>query len=397
MKRAETLAGTRIARISTVPFFVVAQLKHQIELLGKQGARVTVVASNEPELAQMEGLEGVSCVPIDIPRSISPWRDLQALIRLFFFFRRERIQIAHSTTPKAGLLTALAAFLAGVPVRLHTFTGQPWVTMRGAKRWLACASDKLIGSLNTRCYTDSASQRQFLIEQGIVDTKRLFVIGAGSLAGVDMRRFERNRFSAGQCEALRRSLAIPDGAPVLLYMGRITVDKGVRELLQAFEMLKAEESAAHLVFVGRFDSESGVAGAIAPGDIERLRDTHVVGYTDAPEAYLAIADILCLPSYREGFGTVVIEAAAMEVPTVGTDIYGLSDAVEQGETGLLVPPRNVAELASALRRLLVDQMLRTDMGEAAKRRARMLFDADEVSRQVMKEYCALMQEKRVLK
>ncbi len=397
MKRAAMLAGIRIARISTVPFFVVAQLKHQIELLGKQGARVTVVASNEPELAQMDGLEGVNCVPIDIPRSISPWRDLQALIRLFIFFRRERIQIAHSTTPKAGLLTSLAAFLAVVPVRLHTFTGQPWVTMRGAKRWLARASDKLIGSLNTRCYTDSESQRQFLIAQGIVDAKHLFVIGAGSLAGVDMQRFDRSRYAPEQCAVLRHSLAIPGSAPVLLFMGRITVDKGVRELLQAFEMLKVDASDAHLVFVGRFDSESGVAGAIAPGDIERLRDTHVVGYTDTPEAYLAIADILCLPSYREGFGTVVIEAAAMGVPTVGTDIYGLSDAVEQGETGILVPPRNVAELTSALRRLLADKALRTDMGEAAKRRAQTLFDADEVSRQVAKEYCSLMQEKRILK
>ena len=397
MKEPEMLAGIRIARISTVPFFVVAQLKHQIELLGKLGARIAVVTSDEPELALLEGLTGVNCVPIDIPRSISPWRDLQALIRLFLFFRRERIQIAHSTTPKAGLLTALAAFLARVPVRLHTFTGQPWVTMHGAKRWVARASDKLIGSLNTRCYTDSESQRQFLVAEGVVDAGRLFVIGAGSLAGVDMQRFDSKRFSSDQCKALRQSLAIPDDAPVLLFMGRITVDKGVRELLQAFEMLKAAASDAHLVFVGRFDSESGVAGAIMPGDIGRLRDTHVVGYTETPESYLAIADILCLPSYREGFGTVVIEAAAMGVPTVGTDIYGLSDAVVHGETGLLVPPRNVAELASALARLLADKSLRTNMGAAAKRRAQAVFDADEVSRLVAKDYCTLIQEKRVSK
>lgn len=391
-----TLSGIRIARVSTVPFFVMAQLKHQIAMLGKHGAHVTVVTSKEPELALLEGLEGVTCAPINIPRSISPWRDLLALLRLFLFFKREHIQIAHSTTPKAGLLTALAACFAGVPVRLHTFTGQPWVNMRGIKRWLLRASDKLIGSLNTRCYTDSASQRQFLITQGVVDARRLFVIGAGSLAGVDVQRFDRNRFSRSQCESMRQSLGIPDEAPILLFVGRITVDKGVRELLQAFEVLKAAASDAHLVFVGRFDTESGVAGAISPSDIERLRDAHIVGHTETPEAYLAIADILCLPSYREGFGTVVIEAAAMSVPTIGTDIYGLSDAVVNGETGLLVPPRNVEELVSALERLLTDKSLRTRMGEAAKRRALALFDASDVNRQVADEYRALLRGKQIL-
>ena len=308
MKPREMLSGLRIARISTVPFFVVAQLKHQIAALGAQGAIVSVVASDEPEMLLLSGLAGVSCVAIDIPRSIAPWRDLRALIQLFLFFKRERIQIAHSTTPKAGLLTALAAFFAGVPVRLHTFTGQPWVTMRGAKRWLARACDRLTGRLNTRCYTDSASQRQFLIAQGIMNDRQLFVIGAGSLAGVDMQRFDRARFTESQRVTLRQSLGIAADAQLLLFMGRITVDKGVRELLQAFEKIKAAGSDAHLVFVGRFDAESGVAGAISPGDIERLPDTHLIGYTESPESYLSIADILCLPSYREGFGTVVIEA-----------------------------------------------------------------------------------------
>lgn len=392
----KALSDIRIARISTVPFFVVAQLKQQIAALGAQGAKVAVVASDEPEMALLQGLEGVRCVPIDIPRSISPWRDLLALIRLYRFFRSERIQIAHSTTPKAGLLTALAAFLAGVPVRLHTFTGQPWVTMHGIKRWLARASDKLIGRLNTRCYTDSASQRQYLLSQGILNEMQLFVIGAGSLAGVDMHRFDRDRFTQEQCAALRQSLGIARNAPALLFVGRITVDKGVHELLQAYSAIKAMGSDAHLVFVGRFDTESGVAGAISRNDIERIPDTHIVGYTDCPEAYLAIADILCLPSYREGFGTVVIEAAAMGVPTVGSNIYGLSDAVMPGETGLLVTPQDVDELAYALKRLLDDETLRTRMGASARQRASELFDSDKVSDQVMDEYCALLQAAGIL-
>jgi glycosyltransferase involved in cell wall biosynthesis len=294
-------------------------------------------------------------------------------------------------------LTALAAFFAGVPVRLHTFTGQPWVNMRGVKHWLLRSSDRLVGKLNTRCYADSASQRKFLIDQRIVDCKRLFVIGAGSIAGVDLRRFDLNRFSPGDCASLRQSLGIPISAPVLLFVGRITVDKGVRELLQAFKMLKASAVETHLVFVGRVDSDSGVSGVISQDEIDRVADAQIVGYTECPEAYLAIADILCLPSYREGFGTVVIEAAAMGIPTVGTNIYGLSDAVVHGETGLLVPPRNAEELARALGMLLADNSLRVKMGESAKQRAHALFDADVVNTQIAAEYRSLLYEKRVLK
>ena len=390
-----TLSGIRIARVSTVPFFVAAQLKLQIAALGRLGAQVSVVTSDEPELASLQGLEGVRCVPINIPRAISPWHDLLALIRLARFCRKERIQIAHSTTPKAGLLTALAAFVAGVPLRLHTFTGQPWVNMRGPKRWLLRSCDRLIGRLNSRCYADSASQRRFLVEQGIIEAGRISVVGAGSLAGVDVQRFDRHRISAVQGESLRRELNIPEKAPVVLYLGRITVDKGVRELLQAFEALKAAGSAAHLLLVGRFDVGSGVSGAISPHDVERLRDAHFVKYTESPESYMAIADVLCLPSYREGFGTVVIEAAAMGVPAVGTEIYGLTDAIVPGETGLLVPPRNVSELLAALKNILDDGPLRARMGEAARQRARALFDAADVNRLVIDEYCGLLAKTKV--
>lgn len=392
-REQKRLQGDRIARISTVPFFVLSQLKRQIESLAASGAHVTVITSSGPELAVLKALPGIECVAIDIPRSIAPWRDLLALIRLWRFFRKERVDIAHSTTPKAGLLTAIAAFLAGVPIRLHTFTGQPWVGMRGIKRWLARGSDRLIGWLNTHCYADSLSQRQFLVDEGMLSSARISVIGAGSLAGVDTKRFDRARFTDEQRNALRQSLGIPVDAEVLLFVGRITVDKGVRELMDAFAKLKTQGSLAHLVFVGLFDSDSGVAGSISPHEISAIRDTHLVGYSECPEQYMAIADILCLPSYREGFGTVVIEAAAMGVPAVGTNIYGLSDAVEQGTTGLLASPRNGGELTAVLKRLLDDKALRLSMGAAARQRAATLFDSGKVSQLLADEYCFLLQKR----
>jgi glycosyltransferase involved in cell wall biosynthesis len=389
------LPGIRIARISTVPFFVVTQLKGQIETLGKSGATVMVVSSDGPELSALDGIFGVRCEPIEIQRSISPWQDMLSLLRLFFFFRREHIQIAHSTTPKAGLLTAVAAFLARVPVRLHTFTGQPWVVMHGIKRWFAYNSDKIIGKISTRCYADSGSQRQFLLDQLVVARNRLAVLGAGSIAGVDIHRFDSKRFSSQNRTALRNSLGIPDDAPVLLFVGRITVDKGVRELLKAFTKVKEILSDVHLVFVGQFDADSGVAGSVSQGEIKGVSSVHVIGYSDCPEAYMAIADVLCLPSYREGFGTVIIEAAAMGLPAIGTAIYGLSDAIVHGETGLLVERGNVEELAGAIRLLLSDRILLSEMATAAKQRAWSMFDADIVNALIVEEYVDLLREKKV--
>lgn len=388
------LTGIRIARISTVPFFVLSQLKYQIESISASGAHVIVITSSGPEFSSLEALTGVTCKMIEIPRSISPWRDCLALWQLFQFFRRSRIDIAHSTTPKAGLLTAVAAFLARVPVRLHTFTGQPWVNMKGVMRRFARLSDSLIAMLNTRCYTDSKSQRQFLIEQGVISPERLFVIGAGSLAGVDIERFNPARFTDQERLALKRKSAIPQEAPVLLFVGRITADKGVRELLGAFRELKTAGSTAHLIFVGHFDSEIGGGVGLARRDIEGIRDVHIAGFTECPEAYMAIADILCLPSYREGFGTVVIEAAAMGVPTVGSDIYGLSDAIVNGETGMLVPPRDSTALAGTLSALLADVSKRRQMGVSARQRAEALFDARQVNEKLVAEYRNLLDGKR---
>lgn len=386
-----TPRGTRIARISTVPFFMATQLKKQIETLSACGARVTVVTSEGPESGLLKTIPGIELVQIDMPRSIAPYRDARALLYLWRLFRRERIQIAHSTTPKAGLLVAIAAYLAKVPIRLHTFTGQPWIGLRGVKHWLARSGDWLIGRLNTHCYADSASQRQFLIDQGVLQSGRITVLGDGSLAGVDTARFDHNRFPADQRREIKQALGIPATVPVLLFVGRITPDKGVGELLEAFAWLKADGSCAHLLLVGPLDPDSGAGGSISAHALDAVRDVHYVGYSEQPERYMAIADILCLPSYREGFGTVVIEAAAMGLPSVGTSIYGLTDAVEDGVSGILVAPKSALHLKEALARLLEDEPLRHKMGVAARQRAQERFSADKVNAGVVAEYNRLLQ------
>lgn len=387
------LSGLKICRIATVPYFMVSQLKFQAEYLREIGMQVFLVSSAGSEWSQVRTGKGLSVEIIHIPRSFSPGQDFIALIRLTLFFMKHRFDIVHSTTPKAGLLTALAAFVTGIPVRLHTFTGQPWVTLKGAMRWAARAADKLIGALDTRCYADSCSQARFLVSEGIVDSQKIGVIGHGSLAGVDMERFNPDRWSLAMKQDIRQDLAISRTATVIVFIGRISPDKGICELIAAFDELLRRDYDADLLLVGPHDRDCGGVSSLdlkSAGESSRI---HTTGYTECPERYLAIADIFCLPSYREGFGTVVIEAAAMGLPTVGTAIYGLTDAVVDGETGLLVPPRDECALLGALKNLLDDPDRRQALGRAARERCSAHFAAGIVNETVAREYLHLLRIK----
>ena len=380
----------RLARISTVPFFVVTQLKRQIEDIAAAGADITVITASGPELENLEWTGRVRQRIVEISRRFNPVSDFMALVRLIQLFRRERFDIVHSTTPKAGLLASLAGCLSGVPIRLHTFTGQTWITLSGPMYHIARGADWVIGRLATRCYADSASQRQFLIEKGVVRPERIEVLGGGSLAGIDTARFDSRRFSPEQQSATRSEIGLAPDSAVVLFVGRICEDKGVGELLEAFGQLRTGGRNVDLLLVGPFDERQD---SLPREAVLSHLGVHHVDFTRVPEKYMAIADLLALPSYREGFGTVVIEAAAMGVPTVGTRIYGLSDAVVDGETGLLVPVRDAAALAAALAALLDDRPRREAMAEAGRERCLTTFDSKVVSTQVVAEYHRLVEKR----
>lgn len=381
----------RVARVSTVPFFVLTQLSSQIRTLQALGAEITVIASDDEFADTMGTLGNVAFTPINISRDISPLKDLVSLINLFREFKSARFDIVHSTTPKAGLLCAIAAFCARTPVRIHTFTGQPWVTTTGIKRLILKYCDRLIAALNTHCYTDSQSQKQFLIDNKIVRPSDITVLGSGSLAGVDINRFTRDRFSEEELLSLRIQLQIPAEAKLVLFVGRITQDKGIQELIEAFTTVASEDQCLHLLLVGPFE-ENGQAIVDSVRGSHVAERIHSAGFSDEPEKYMAIADLLCLPSYREGFGTVVIEAAAMRLPTVGTDIYGLSDAVVDGVTGVLVPPRDAVALSLALIGMLNNNDARRQMGENAHVRAHAEFDSVKCATLLLDDYKRLLNE-----
>ncbi|HXC39828.1 MAG TPA: glycosyltransferase [Burkholderiales bacterium] len=370
----------RILRSANTPFFLLHLLGSQIRAEMAAGYEVYAAAGPGDGYEELSALLGGRLVEVPIARDMAPLADLVSLWRLYRLMRRLRPDIAHSTTPKPGLLFAIAGFLARVPIRMHTFTGQPWVEMRGARRLITRACDRLIMVLNTANYCDSPSQQAFLESEGI---GRVGVVGAGSLSGVDTEKFSPP--SAEQRRAARAAFNLPDEARVIAFVGRITADKGMVELMDAFDRLKADVADLHLVLIGPFDDRAPLPAA----ELRRIHaapGVHALGYVPQPEKVLAAADVLALASYREGFGNVVIEAAAMGIPTVGTRINGLIDAVADGESGLLVPVKDAAALAHALGRVLVDDTLRLALGRAARARAARLFDADRISALVLEEY-----------
>jgi glycosyltransferase involved in cell wall biosynthesis len=380
------LKEKKIARIASVAYFMATQLGEQVDYLKDHGMNVVVISAPGPELARFTFSDSLQYECVEIPRSISVWKDIAALVKLFKLFNKYKFDMIHSTTPKAGLLSALAGLFANIPVRIHTFTGQPWVNRKGIIRKISRLSDKIIGLLNTKCYADSRSQMDFLIQEGIVANDKVDVIGAGSLAGVNLDRFNPDLWDREYKERLRYDLGVEAYSKVLIFIGRITREKGIIELLEAFKSLIKESYDVDLLLLGPLDQDCGGRKSASLDSDLNFKRIHYIGYDNCPEKYLAISDILCLPSYREGFGTVVIEAAAMGIPCVGTNIYGLKDSIDEGHTGILVPPQNSEALGNALKYLLDNPELIVEMGNKARQRAIKYFDARTINKKTAEAY-----------
>ena len=338
--------------------------------LARDGWQIDVVYNDADGQASEVIARAATLRPQPLVRPIAPLRDLVNLWRLWRLFRRERYQVIHSVTPKAGLLAMVAGRLAGVPRRIHTFTGQVWATRGGATRRLLQSMDILLAKCATDLLADSPSQREFLVNEGVVPMDRVGVLARGSICGVSTERFRPN---ASMRVAIRLQWGVSDNTVVLLYLGRLHREKGLLELTAASGNLVRQGVPLALVMAG---PDEGVLDEVRHLARQAKMKVCFVGMTSQPEYQFAAADIFCLPSYREGFGLSLIEAASAGLPSVATRIYGVTDAVVDGETGLLVPPGDVAALETALHELILDSSLRSQMGIQARIRATKHFSRE---------------------
>ena len=349
----------------------------------------TSVVANAPDGDFLKKLNiHVRFMGVPLKRQVCLLADVHALCSLLLIFLRERFQIVHSITPKAGLLGMGAAFFARVPVRVHTFTGQVWATKSGVARAVLRFLDKLIAGFATHVLVDSCSQRKFLIENGVLSKQKSCVLGDGSISGVNTLRFRPNPEARRK---FREKYKIPDQDMVFVYVGRLKRDKGIPELLTAFEKIAKTNSSMWLLLVGPDEENLGSLIQASPA----ITKTIMVGHTSSPELYLAASDVIVLPSHREGFGSSVIEAAACGIPAVTARIYGLTDAVVDGKTGLFHEAGDVDGLISVMLQLGLNTELRQRLGSNARERALQSFSMGKMTAHVMSFYSSIVSNRTV--
>lgn len=350
----------KVCFVATLELSVKVFLTGHMRLLQDSFDLSVAVNTGDPGFLEPFGI-GANVIPINIQRKISPPNDLRSLRALFRIFRSERFDIIHSIMPKSGLLSMLAGLLARVPVRAHTFTGQLWKNDTGLKRIFFKYVDKIIVACATHILVDSPSQREFLISEGIVSRKRSSVIGNGSICGVDTERFSFNGMARKE---IRGEYGIADNDIVFCYLGRLKKDKGVLDLARAFTVLHNRFPNVYLFIVGP-DEETMTADVLTVC-VKCADRVHIQGFTDKPEKYLSAVDVFCLPSYREGFGQVIAEAASVGIPSVGSNIYGITDTIDDGVNGYLFEPGAYHDMMQKMARFVENPSLIRSMGEKAR-------------------------------
>lgn len=335
----------KIIRTSTVSTSLNTFCRGTLRRLA-QTYDVVAVSTPDDELHEMAQREGVRVVGVAMRRPISPLHDLCSLLRLIRVFRRERPDMVHSITPKAGLLSMIAAWVCRVPVRLHTFTGLVFPTAMGLKKKTLMLTDRITCACATHIVPEGEGVKNDLINYGIT-RKPLRVLGYGNVRGVDMQHYSRTPEVMAAAQPIMRS-----GVFTFVFVGRVVRDKGINELVQAFARLNAQESATRLILVGRFEDDLDPVLPQTRQTIEQNGAIEAVGSQADVRPWLAASDAMVFPSYREGFPNVVLEAGAMGLSSIVTDINGSREIIVEGKNGVIVPSRDADALYAAMLRFI---------------------------------------------
>jgi len=366
-------------------------LQGQPEYFQSSGFDVTVLCperrSGEWEVSRPDG---VRILEVPMEREISPVRDLHSAWHLWSILRALRPTVTNVGTPKAGLLGGFAAWLTRVPCRFYTLHGLRFETTTGFRRKLLIFAERLACRFAHRVVCVSHSVREKAIACGLVDRERALVFGAGSCNGVDVSRFAPTPQRMRRAAELRRQFGIPENAPVALFVGRLTCDKGITELMEAFLQLEDRFPELRLLLVGSFED-----GDPLPEDVRKRLETHerviLAGPVNDTAPYYAIADVLVLPSHREGLPTVVLEGHAAGKPVIGAAATGIVDLLADGETGLLFPVGDASALADAVARLINDKPLAMKLALAGQEQVKRKFRQELIWAALRREYLKVLQ------
>lgn len=382
----------RTVRVVHVPTIAdsLMFIRGQAGYLGPHGFQLEAIAAPTPYASVFASSEGVPVHPLAMTREITPLADLRVLAQLVRMLRRLRPDIVHAHTPKGGLLGMLAAALTGTPVRVYHMRGLPLEAAQGVKRLLLSASERVSCALAHRVICVSHSMRDRAVALRLCPAGKITVLAGGSGNGVDSTgRFSAAIAASGAGSEARRSAGIPADALVVGFVGRQTRDKGMLELAEAWQRIRAAEPRARLLLVGGEDAHDPLPQAVRDMLVGDDR-VHIAGVRFDIAPWYAAMDLLVLPTYREGFPNALLEAAAMGLPSVATRVTGCVDAIEDGVTGTLVPVRDPAALGSAVMAYLSDAALRRRHGTAARARVEKDFRQEAIWAALLAEYQALL-------
>ena len=351
------------------------------------GYDMVAVTSPGPELDELRDKDGFHCVEVPMERHISIVRDLKSLIKMIRVFRKEKPQVVHSMTPKAGMICMVAAWLTHVPVRIHTFTGLVWPTATGMKRKLLMMTDWLTCACATHVIPEGQGVLNDLKNGGITK-KPMRVLGYGNVMGVDMERFSPDRFSVKK----------DAGVFTFVFVGRIVGDKGINELVEAFVRLHDVHKNTRLVLVGNYEHNLDPVSDITRKLIDTNKGIEACGpkYGDDLLQIYVNADCFVMPSYREGFPNTVLEAGAMGLPSIVTDINGSREIIENEKNGLIVPAKDANALYVAMERMLIDAAVRSTMKQNARQMIKSRFEKNFVQNCQIGFYKSIEQQRSYL-
>ena len=340
------------------------------------------VAGNIQSMDEIPELKVCGLYHFDVQRQITIHKDIKALWQLYRYFKQMKFDAVHSVTPKAGLTTAIAAKLAGIKHRTHIFTGQVWATRHGFMRSLLKAIDKIIAHLDNHILVDGESQRQFLIKNGVVSSEKSRVLGAGSISGVNTEAYNP---SPETREQMRKELGLSPDKVVFAFSGRANRDKGIYELYEAFNNIAPNHPEAFLLLFG-WDEGNCIQEISKYPNIVDGENFHFYGFTPTPGIQLQASDVFLMPSYREGFGSSVIEASCLGLPVICSDAYGIMDAMEEGVTGLRCKVADTQSLQAAMETLLNNKELREQLGANGRKMVFEKFKGDVITAEWVKYY-----------
>lgn len=343
--------GKKIVRAATIGMSLNIFCKELLSELKEEGYEVVALSSPDSDLQELGEREGVRTIGVEMERRVNPWKDFISLMKLIRVIRREKPDMVHSMTPKAGLLCMIASKLVGVPVRLHTFTGLVWPTATGLSRRILILTDKITCSCATHIIPEGEGVKRDL--QRCITNKPMEVLGYGNIRGVNLNYW-------------RKTSKKQDGPLTFIYVGRIVREKGMNELVEAFVKLNEEYPETRLLLVGPYEEALDPVSPKTKTMIDTNPSIEAVGSQKDVRPFYDRSDVLVFPSYREGFPNVVIEAGAMELPSIVTDINGSREIIEHGENGVIVPSQDEQALWRAMKWMVEHPVERKTMAEKAR-------------------------------